>query len=304
MPVPRGGGNNTNDINNTGEGPWDWFRSLPIVTQYWVGTTLIITLAVNLKFLDVMKIVFIWDNIIHKFEIWRILTCFCFAGYFKGMECIIQLYLCYNYSKMYETNNPFNTGGGGGSADYLFMWILGGITMIVTQPLLAMVIPLGSYLYTSAMIYMVLYVWSKRHMDGQVSFWGIPVKAMHLPFVLAGFALFTGGDLFSILHGIFIGHVYYFMVDVAPRMYGKEFIQTPRFFIEKLGTGVFIPNAAPAAPQPSATNNRGWGGVNSLGTTSSGGGNNNTATTQRAGGTTQSTGRAYSWGGGNRLGSD
>merc|ERR1739845_212769 len=130
---------------------------------------------------------------------------------------------------------------------------------IITQPLLSKIVPqLESYLYTSAMIYMVLYVWSRRHQQSQVSFWGFPVKAMHLPFVLAGFALFTGGDVFSILHGIFIGHVYYFMVDVAPRMYGRDFITTPKFFIDKLGTGVYIPNAAPAAPS-TTTAPRGWG---------------------------------------------
>jgi len=323
MPVPRTTNNNVNDMDNPGGGPLDWFRALPFVTQNWFGATLLMTVAGNMGIVSPMSLVFIWESVKTKFEIWRCLTCFCYAGPFK-FPTLILLYLCYNFSNMYETNTPFNTGAGGGTADYLFMWMLGAVTMIATQPLLEkMGVPVSSYLFTSNMVYMVLYVWSKRHPTTSVSIWGFPVKGMMLPFVYVGLAIFTAAPYFDMIHGILIGHIYYFIVDVVPQAYGKELLRTPQFLIDRLGAGIYIPGNPPQQQQQTgaaAAPRSNWGGGGQrLGTTSGGGGgaarsnppvNRTTTTTpaqqaqqQPTQPTTTSTGR-YSWGGGQKLGSD
>ena len=103
----------------------EWFQSLPIVTQYWFGATLLLTVAGNLGIVSPMNYLLIWENVKDKFEIWRLLTCFCYAGKFE-FPTLIALYLLMNFSQNYEKGGPFNTGAGGGSADYLFMLLFGG----------------------------------------------------------------------------------------------------------------------------------------------------------------------------------
>eukprot|EP00546_Thalassionema_frauenfeldii_P018567 CAMPEP_0178907764 /NCGR_PEP_ID=MMETSP0786-20121207/7550_1 /TAXON_ID=186022 /ORGANISM="Thalassionema frauenfeldii, Strain CCMP 1798" /LENGTH=217 /DNA_ID=CAMNT_0020579595 /DNA_START=314 /DNA_END=967 /DNA_ORIENTATION=- len=217
---------------------------------------------------------------------------------------------------MYETSTPFNTGAGGGTADYLFMWALGAVVMVATQPLVAMVISVNSFLYTSNMVYYVLYVWSKRHPNTNVSIWGFPVKGVMLPFVYVVLAIFTGAPYLEMIHGIFIGHIYYFMVDVVPTVYGKEFLHTPQFLIDQLGVGIYTPANAPQ--QPTAPGDGGGGGRTNwgsggqrLGGSSSGDSgsrptSNSSAPTPNNSQTQQRPQqRGHSWGGGGqRLGSD
>ena len=70
----------------------------------------------------------------------------------------------YQYSKQYEGGIVFNTGGGGGTADYAFMLLLGVLVMLVSGSLFGLGIFFGRN-----MIYYVLYVWSKRNPTAQVS---------------------------------------------------------------------------------------------------------------------------------------
>lgn len=234
------------DMNNVGGGPREWFQSLPIVTQYWFGVTIVLTLAGNFKVVSVMNFVMDWDKITERFEIWRFLTCFCYAGPFK-MDTLINIYLLYSFSDRYERGGGYNTGAGGGTADYAFMLMFGAFSCIATKPLLQLLIPVGT-IYSKNMVFMVLYVWSKRFPTAQSSIWGFPVKAMYLPFAYAAITLFTGGSYMPLVHGIIMGHFYYFLVDVVPHVYQKEFLFTPQFLIDQFGVGEYRPEYGAAAP--------------------------------------------------------
>ena len=89
-----------------------WFKSLPIITRVWFGTTMVLTLAGNFGFLSPYYYVFKWGNIVSKFEVWRVATCFCYAGGFD-FNTLIAMYTLVTFSKNYETGGPFNTGAGG-----------------------------------------------------------------------------------------------------------------------------------------------------------------------------------------------
>ena len=91
-----------------------WFKSLPIVTRYWFGITLVLTVAGNFGILSPYYYVFVWKNIVNKFEVWRVATCFCYAGGFD-FNTLICMYTLVTFSKNYETGGPFNTGAGGES---------------------------------------------------------------------------------------------------------------------------------------------------------------------------------------------
>lgn len=273
-----------NNFDNAGGGAQEWFQSLPIVTQYWFGLTLLLTFAGNMGMVSPMNFVLIWENVKHRFEIWRLLTSFCYAGSFS-FPTLMLLYLLMSFSQRYESSGPFNTGAGGGSADYLFMLIFGAVTMMVTQPLMNMIVPISGMLMCGNLIHYVVYIWSKRHPATIANIWGIPFKAVFVPFVNVVIALFMGNPYLYIIHGIIVGHIYYFLVDVVPHVYGKDVLTTPQFLIDQMGVGIYAPPAPPVAPAAHAGPRVGVAGIGGAAAPRGGGGHDWGSGGQRLGGT-------------------
>lgn len=50
-----------------------------------------------------------------------------------------------------------------------------------------------------------------------------------MPFAFLCFSVITGGDLLGDIVGIISGHVYYYLKDIVPLTFGKDFLITPNF---------------------------------------------------------------------------
>lgn len=246
--------NNVQGADDTG-GPQDWFKSLPLVTRYWFGGALLATCAGNFGFVSVMKLIYSWDNIWQNFEIWRFLTPFLFIGKFD-FNTLMALYMLQTYSQRYETE-PYNTGAGGGTADYVFAMMFGMVMIFLSFPFMNMVLQTPP-IFARTLMFFVLYTWSKRHPTAPVSIWGVQLKAIHLPFATLGLNVLMGGMYSDIVHGIAIGHLFYFLVDVVPIVYGKDFLHTPQFLIDQLGVGAYVAPAAPGGGGGGAVGNNTW----------------------------------------------
>ncbi|KAF0775467.1 hypothetical protein AaE_000838 [Aphanomyces astaci] len=116
---------------------------------------------------------------------------------------------------------------------------------------------------------MILYVWSRKHTEQIVSFWGFKFKALYFPWAMIGFTLLTGGDPIPELAGVFAGHVYYFLLEILPNTKNINLLQTPQFLVNffpsdnnRPVTGAAAPRQAAAATGPSRYN---WGGGRTLG---------------------------------------
>jgi len=115
---------------------------------------------------------------------------------------------------------------------------------------------------------------------------------MYLPFAYLALTVFMGSPYFDLVHGIATGHLYYFLAEVVPVVYGKDVLRTPQFLINFFGVGHY------QAPRDGAGTNAGEFGQNQ------GGGNN-----QNNNANNPPTGAAvvggHTWGGdGRRLGRD
>ena len=232
--------NNVQNLNDGGPGASEWFRSLPVITQYWFGGTVMCTLAGNFGIISPMQFVWSWASIRHKFELWRVFTCFCYAGPF-AFETLITVYMLYTMSLRYEQGSPFNTGAGGGTADYAFAMLFAMALMLVTYPLVVGFFPIPP-IFSKNLVYFVMYVWSKRNPTAQANIWGIPMQAIYLPFAYLALTVFMGNPYFNLLHGLVVGHLYYFLVDVFPQVYGKDLLVTPNFLIDQFGVGQYRPD--------------------------------------------------------------
>lgn len=275
------------------QGPGSWFQSLPIITKAWFGASLVTTLAVNFQIIPGGQIIWNWNAVLSQFEIWRIITCFLFIGKFE-FNTLIALMLLVQFSERYEKGGPFNTGAGGGTADYCFMLMFFVAITLLSYPLMIMIAPIPP-IFARNMIYGVLYIWSKRNPTSQANIWGIPVPSIYLPFAYVAMTVFMGGSYMDMLHGMAIAHIYYFLADVVPQVQGYDIIITPQFLIDYFGIGQYQPSTQPTTRSGSTTTTTAttFGQQQSSTNTSSsfGGGGN------RGGG--------HNWGsGGQRLGRD
>lgn len=125
----------------------------------------------------------------------------------------------YVYCRRLEENSFF-----GRTADFVFMFIFGGVLMLLAA------IPLGLPLLGPSFVFMLLYVWSRRSPHVRMSFLGIfDFNAPYLAYVLLGFGMLFGGSPVTNGLGIAVGHLYYFLEDVVPIKTGRRVLVTPHF---------------------------------------------------------------------------
>ena len=104
----------------TNRGIGDWCQPVQISSlRCCFPGALLATCAGNFGFISVMKLIYVWDDIWSNFAIWRLLTPFLFVGKFD-FNTLMCLYMLQSFSQRYETE-PYNTGAGGGTADYVAM---------------------------------------------------------------------------------------------------------------------------------------------------------------------------------------
>jgi len=277
----------------------DWFNSLPLITRYWFGGAAGLTLAGNFGIVPAHKLIYDFPSVRHTFHVWRLLTSFLYVGSFS-INTLMGLYMLYQFSKQYEGGGPYNTGAGGGTADYLFCLLFGMAGCLMCFHLLGGLIPIAP-LFTRNLTFYVLYVWGRKNPNVDANIWGVPVKGMYLPFAYLALNVLLGNPYWDILVGIGLGHSFYFLVDVWPLVYGKDLLHTPQFFIDQFGIGDYVPPVAPAAGYGGGGSG-GGGGFARPGTVRTpndpaGGGSSN------SGGPASS--RGHDWGGGGRrLGDD
>lgn len=261
-------------------GPEAWFHSLPMITRMWFGAALACTVAGNVGVVNPMSFVINWPGLRYKFEIWRLVTPFLYVGPFS-IDTLFTLYMLVQYSQRYELG-AYNTGAGGGSADAAFLLMFAG-TIIHALCYLW----LGPMLLVRTMIFVLLYCWTKREPNTQVSIFGFPIQARYLPFAILALDTLMGKDYIPDLVGIGVGHIFYFTVEIVPALYGKDFLHTPEFLINYFGTGVYVP-PVPTAAQSS------WPG--------SGPGRVNAPNVAASPTTGSSGSNGYNWGSGQTLG--
>lgn len=171
----------------------------------------------------------------------------------------------YENCMRYEAS-PFNTGGGGTTADFIYMLFLGALVFFAIGYF--MPIPF----FGECMLFMIMYVWSRKEPNGVLNIFGFKFQALYLPWIYLAIRLLMGSSIVNPLIGIVVGHAYFFLADVLPISHNIDLIHTPSFlihFVDRI-TGVSRPigaNAAAARPgvNPQAFGGHNWGRGNRLG---------------------------------------
>jgi Derlin-2/3 len=109
-------------------------------------------------------------------------------------------------------------------ADFLFMLLFGSSILLVIGTVMHITF------LSAAMTFMVIYLWARRNPAVTMNFLGVfNFPAPYMPFILLGFSFVLNGTLpKSDALGIFVGHLYYYGVDIYPRAaQGRRLLNTP-----------------------------------------------------------------------------
>ena len=178
-------------------------------------------------------------KLIFEGEVWRLATNFFYFGTL-GLDFVFHMFFLLRYSKSLEEGS-FR----GRSADFLWMLMVGGL-LLSSIALFVNIQFLGS-----ALAFMMVYVWGRRHQYVNLSFLGIfNFTAPYLPWVLLAFSLVLGNSPVVDLMGIAAGHVYYFLEDVYPRMTNRRPLKTPSFIKALFPTDEVVTTIAPTPNIP------------------------------------------------------
>lgn len=237
-----------------------WFNDIPIITKILFVSTILSGAGLSFGWLSAEPMVLIWPKVIHQFQVWRIFSAFIYAGSFS-FNFAMHTYVLYENSRRYESN-PYNTGAGGNSADYLWMLLFAMTILLAVSYIFDM------FVLSEPLLYVILYTWSRREPTAQLSMFGIRFKSVYLPWAYVAIRMIMGGSITQPLLGIAVGHLYYFLVEVMPVSHNYRLIHTPRFCSSAIayltglspannaGNGFFAAAparaAAPAAAAPTA----------------------------------------------------
>jgi Derlin-2/3 len=232
-----------------GDSVSDWYKEIPLVTKLLFTSTVAATVLVSTGMCDQGLFYFASHLILRKFHIWRLFTPFIFSFPFS-IDFAMHTYLLYDNCRRYELN-PFNTGGGGNSSDFLFMVLLGMAAMCVAAYFFNL------SLMSNPLLYMIMYVWSRREPETIVSLFTFKYKALYSPWVSLLIYIVMGYSVTLPLIGIAVGHIYFFFISVLPDSHGIDLIRTPEFCEQAVrlytGNSAAVSSRVSAAPAAAAT---------------------------------------------------
>mmetsp|Transcript_5456 Transcript_5456/g.6203 ORF Transcript_5456/g.6203 Transcript_5456/m.6203 type:complete len:242 (-) Transcript_5456:5-730(-) len=183
-----------------------------------MGVIFVNTVIVSLHLVSPYALLMDFGLFFKSFHIWRVVTCYTFVGGFS-FNFLMMLMLA-NFSvgsleKLYAKNI------------HAFYYLIS--FTIVSHLLLGFL--LDSYqVLTQEFLFTMLYIFCKREPENIVNFWGFAIKTGNFPWVLLGFSLLIGNDIFKILAGYAIGHLYMYLKYILPDHYGYKLMETPLWF--------------------------------------------------------------------------
>lgn len=203
--------------------PEQWYGSMPVLTKVYFTVALAATILATFNMLNPYYLYLDFDLVTRKFQLWRLITNFCFFGKFS-MPFIFKMFLLTRSMMNLEAGHFF--GSSAATAEMAFLMLFGATFMIAFSyfwpfPFLGM-----------SLIFMVLYVWSRKEPYTVVTFWGFAFQAWQYPFVLMVLGILLGGNPVLDILGIVIGHIFHFLTDVFPRQYGSVILKTPQFMYD------------------------------------------------------------------------
>ena len=197
------------------------FNESPKITRLLILSSFAISILVWSGLINTLDIYLNFGLIIHKFEIWRLLTTFLYFGEFN-LNLILHMYIFFRDSKILE-KKIFH----GSSADYLYFILFCLIFLLILSPFTK------SLFLSSSLNFAMMYYWGRKSKTTNVEFMGVfTFRAPYLSIFYIIISFLLGYEYKQLIYGIIVGHVYFFGKYILPRIKGikgVKLLETPRF---------------------------------------------------------------------------
>ncbi|KAI0253019.1 DER1-domain-containing protein [Lactifluus subvellereus] len=184
-------------------GFWDEIRKIPPVTRFLCGSSLAVSVPVMMQLLDPKKVVFMRALVTQRFELWRVWSSFFLGG--SGLNYLFEFVMLYRSSNSLELDRYSRR-----SPDYAWQLIL------AAGAILALNLPLGSFVHSRALTVCLLYLSSVLAPAGtQTSLMGlITIPIQYLPYAMIGIDMIMGGPGFAAMSvtGAIVGHLWWWAI--------------------------------------------------------------------------------------------
>ncbi|XP_050223740.1 derlin-1.1-like [Mercurialis annua] len=204
--------------------PAEYYNSLPPVSKTYGVACLMTTAAYYLGLYDAWIIALSYEDVIKRFQIWRLITNFFFLGPFS-FPFAFRLIIIAKYGVSLE-RGTFDKR----TADFVWMFFFGALSLLV----MAAIPMLWSPFMGISLVFMIVYVWSREFPNAQINIYGlVSLKGFYLPWAMLALDLIFGDPLMPDILGMVAGHLYYFLTVLHPLSGGKFTLKTP-YWVHKL----------------------------------------------------------------------
>ncbi|KTW25606.1 hypothetical protein T552_03466 [Pneumocystis carinii B80] len=183
-----------------------WYMDVPIVTRLFITGAIATSVAVQCNWVTPFQLFFSWHSVIIRKQYWRLITTFLYFGNLS-FDFLFHIFFIARYCRMLE-----ETSFRGRSREFAYLLLYATTSLLILSPLVSLTF------LASPLSFCLIYLWSRRNPSVRLSFLGLFVfNAPYLPWILLWFSFILHntipkGDLL----GMFVGHVYYYLKDVAP----------------------------------------------------------------------------------------
>lgn len=179
---------------------------IPPVSRMYLTGAFLTTAACAVDIITPFSLYFNWTLVLQG-QVWRLISSYLYFGLFS-VDFLFHMYFLVRYSRLLEEGD-FR----GRTANYIYFLLFGIVNMTVFASYMDV------HFLGSALTFMMVYVWGRRNEDVKMSFLGVlSFHAPYLPWVMLTFSVLIGNAITMDLIGIAVGHMYYFLEYVYPKV--------------------------------------------------------------------------------------
>ncbi|KAI4836611.1 derlin-1 [Plasmodium brasilianum] len=138
-------------------------NTIPLITRLYLILSSILMVLCSLDIISPLNLYLNWNLVLSEHQYWRLITCFLYFGSFG-------IYYCSSLEDVTFRNN---------SADFLWMIIVSCLMLLAVSYVFG-----GVYFYSSCIINVITYVWSKNNSSTRLTIFFFTIRASYLPWVL------------------------------------------------------------------------------------------------------------------------
>jgi len=191
---------------DVGTGLLSWYMDIPPVSRMYLTGAFLTTAACAVDIITPFSLYFNWTLVLEG-QVWRLISSYLYFGLFS-VDFLFHMYFLVRYSRLLEEGD-FR----GRMANYIYFLMFGIFNMTLVASYI------NVHFLGSALTFMMVYVWGRRNEDIKMSFLGVlSFHAPYLPWVMLTFSVLIGNAITMDLIGIAVGHLYYFLEYVYPKV--------------------------------------------------------------------------------------